>query len=105
MAQELVAEASTFSGALDEPGNVRDDEAAIGIGANDAEIGRERRERVIGDLGPCGGHGADERALASVGHPEEPDVRQHAELEMHAPFLALFAGSELSRRAIRARLE
>ena len=76
--RKLVAEARAVGGALDQARDVGDDEAAVRIGAHDAEIRRERRERIVGDLGPRGGHRADERALARVRHAEQPDVGEHA---------------------------
>ncbi len=88
VAQEPVAEARAVGGALDQAGNVGDDEAAVRVGAHDAEVGRERRERIVGDLRPRRRHRADERALAGVGHAEQADVGQHLELELQAPPLA-----------------
>jgi hypothetical protein len=55
VAQELVSESVPFVGALDQPGDVCDDEAAIVAHRHNAEIRRERRERVIGNLRPRGG--------------------------------------------------
>ena len=105
MAQELHAEARTVGGALDQPGNVGDDKAARRVGAHDAEVRRERGERVIGDFRPRGRNGADERALAGIGHPEETDVGQHLELQAQVALFAFLARRELARRAIGARLE
>ena len=93
VAEEAMAEARAVGCALDQPGNVGDDEAPAGIGAHDAEVRRERRERIVGNLGARGRHGADERALARVGQTEQPDVSEHAELELRA------AGARRPRRA------
>ena len=75
------------------------------VDAHDAQIRRERGERIVGDLGPRRRDRADQRALAGVGHAEEADVGEHLELEVQPPLLALFAGRELARRAVGARLE
>ena len=54
VAQELVAEAPTLAGALDEAGDVGDHELGV-VGPHHAEVGFERREGVVGDLGLGGG--------------------------------------------------
>ena len=92
MAQELVAETGTLGSAFDQSRNVGDDEAASFVGAHDAELRRERRERIVGDLGPRGRNRADQRRLAGVGQAEQADVGEHAQLELHAQLLALLAG-------------
>lgn len=50
MAQELIAQAAPFGGALDQAGNVGDDEF-MPVDADHAQIGMQRRERVIQILG------------------------------------------------------
>ncbi len=87
------------------PGNVGDDEAAVLVDAHDAQVGRQRRERVVGDFGPRGGDRADQRRLAGVRHAEQPDVGEHLELEMQHALHAFFARRRLARRAIGARFE
>jgi hypothetical protein len=105
MPQELMPEAGAFSGAFDEAGDVGDDEALAFRRAHDAQLRRECRERVVGNLRARGGNGANQRGLAGVGQAEQADVGQHLELEMQAPLLARFAGRRLARRAVRARFE
>ena len=56
VAQELVAEPRAFGRAFDQAGNVGDHEAAVVVDAHHAEVGVQRRERIVGDLRPRGGH-------------------------------------------------
>ena len=46
-----------------------------------AEVRHERRERVVGDLGPGGGEGRDQARLAGAGEADERDVRDGLELQ------------------------
>ncbi len=105
MAQEAVPEAGAVGRALDEPGNVGDDEAAVGIDADDAEIRGQGRERVVGDVRPRGRDGADERRFAGVGHAEQADVGEDLEFQLEAPLFAGGTRRRLARRAVGARLE
>ena len=50
MAEELVSESLALVRALDQPGHVRDNEAAIVAQTDDTEVRRERGERVVGNL-------------------------------------------------------
>ena len=50
VAQELVAEPLALAGALDQPGDVGDDELGVLVEPDDAEVRLERGERVVGDL-------------------------------------------------------
>ena len=76
------------------------------VGAHDAEVRRERRERIVGDLRTRRGDRADQRRLAGVGHAEQAHVGEHPQLEPQRPRCSpFFAGRELARRAIGARLE
>ena len=50
MPEKLVAEPEAAVRAFDQAGHVGDDEAAIAAQLHDAEVGRQRRERVVRDL-------------------------------------------------------
>ena len=50
MAEEAVADAGAFGGALDQPGDVGEDELAALV-ADHAELRAERGERIFADLG------------------------------------------------------
>src|SRR5437868_1829135 len=71
--QELFAQAEAAARALDETGNVRDDELAI-VQARDAEVWSERGERVVGDLRSRAGERREERRLPRVRKAGEPHV-------------------------------
>ena len=50
-------------------------------GGDHAEVGHERRERVVGDLGPRAGQRGDEAGLAGAREPDQADVGDDLELE------------------------
>ena len=70
-----------FAGAFDEAGNVGEHEVAPARQRHDAEVGHERRERIVGDLGTRARHGGDEGRLADVGIAEQAGVGEQLELE------------------------
>ena len=72
--QEVVAEALAFAGALDEAGNVGDGEADV-AGLDHAQVGDQRGEGVVGDLGARSGHGRDEARFACGREADQGDVR------------------------------
>ena len=55
MAEEAVANAGALGRALDQPGNVGEDELAAAA-RDDAELRPQRRERIISNFRPCGGN-------------------------------------------------
>ena len=67
---------------------------------DDAEIRRERGERVVGDLRPRRRDARDERRLAGVGKSDEADVGEQLQLEAEILDLARLARLHLARRAI-----
>src|SRR3954470_12396977 len=87
MAQELVAETATFAGPLDQPGDVGDHELDV-VEADDAEVGFEGRERVVGDLRLGRRDAGYERALAGVGESDDGDVSHQLQLEVVPVLLA-----------------
>src|SRR6516162_3013084 len=105
MTQELMAEPMTAMGAFDEPGDIGNDEAAVIAQADNAEIGRQRGEGVVGDFGPCGGDARDERGFAGIREANEPDVREQLQLEAEIFDLARLARLYLARRAVGRRSE
>ena len=91
--EELDAEAVAEVRAFDEAGQVGDGEG-LGVGVladlDDAEIGLERGEGVVGDLGLGGGEARDQRGFADVGIADQTGVGQQPQFE---PVVALFAGA------------
>ena len=91
--EELDAEAGAEVGAFDEAGHVGDGEGLfVGWVADldDAEVGLEGGEGVVGDFGFGGGEARDERGFADVGEADEAGVGEQAELEA---VVAGFAGA------------
>ncbi len=80
VAQELQAEPAPAARAGDQPGHVGDGEHGV-AGLDHAEVGHQRRERVVGDLRSGRGHRGDQRGLAGVGIADEGDVGDALELE------------------------
>ena len=77
VAEELVAEPPPFRGTLDEPGDVGHDELAVS-GADHAEVGHQRGERVVGDLRLGRRDRRDQGRFPGVGKPDESDVGDQA---------------------------
>src|SRR5436190_19197089 len=53
--EKLQAESLAFMGAFDDAGDVGDYERSLVTELNDAEVGLESRERIVGDLGARSG--------------------------------------------------
>ena len=107
MAQEGVAESGAAARALDEPGHVGDRRSPLVVLAevHDAEVRLERRERVVGDLGRGGGDSGEDRGLARVRQPDEPDVGDQPELESEPALRARLALLGVLRRLVGRGLE
>jgi len=86
--------------ALNQTGHVGDDEASVVTQTYHAKIRRERRKRVVGNLGPRRRDARDERRLARVGKPDEADVGQELQLQAQELVLARLARLDFARRAI-----
>src|SRR4029079_13041980 len=104
VAQELVSQPGALGRALDQAGDVGDDEALLAY-PHHAKRRLERGERVIGAFRTRARDRPDERRFARVGQAEQPDVGEHAQLEGESAALAGRAAGELARRAVRARAE
>jgi GTP-binding protein len=88
VAQEAVAQPRALGGALDEAGDVGQDEAAAVLEPDDAQVGRERRERVVGDLGLGARDAGEEGRLAGVGIAEEPGVGEERWIDLELKLIA-----------------
>ena len=91
VAQKLHAEALAEMRAFNEAGHVGDDEGLhlrLLTHGDHAEIGLERGEGVVGDLGPRGGDARDECGLAGVGIANQAHVGQQLEFEAIEALLA-----------------
>ena len=85
--QEVVAEAAPVGGTLDQAGHVRDGEGRVAR-ADHPEVGHERREGVVGDLGPGAGDRGDQAGLAGAREAHEADVGDHLQLEADVELVA-----------------
>jgi len=93
VAEELGAEAGAQVRALDEAGHVGDyvgELVGLLADGDDAEVGLEGGEGVVGDFGFGGGDAGDEGGLAGVGVADQADVGEQLEDEA---VVALFAGA------------
>src|SRR5205823_3174332 len=93
-----------------ESGNIGDHEAGgVGIAAvtqrNHAEIGLERGERIIGDLGTGSADTRDQRALAHVGIADQANIGQQLEFEPKKALFAAAAQLMLARRLMSGSSE
>ena len=95
VAQEVVAEAAALAGALDQAGHVGDGERRV-AGGDHAEVGHQRGERVVGDLGPGPRDRGDQAGLAGAREADQADVGDDLELEDD---LELVAGLAEQREA------
>ena len=102
--EEVVAEARAGAGALDQPGDVGDDELAV-VGLERAQDGLERRERVRRDLRLGAGHAGEQRRLARVREADEPDVGQQLEVQLDDALVAGQAALGEPRRLAHGGLE
>ena len=75
--QEAMPEPCALRGPRNETRDVGEHERGFVADAHETEMRRERGERIVGDLGLRARDGADERRLADVGEPEQPDVGHH----------------------------
>src|SRR5439155_14388229 len=84
--QEPVAQAAPLAGALDEAGDVGDDELAVAP-TDDTQVGLERGERVVGDPRTSGRDRRDQCALARVREADQRDVGHELELDLQPSLL------------------
>ena len=66
-----------------------------------AQIGLERGERIVGDLGPRRGDARDQGGFAGVGKSDQPHVGQQLQFQPQALLLARLAGFVLGGRLVR----
>jgi hypothetical protein len=85
VAQEFEPEALALAGTLDQAGDVGHGVPHL-AGVDDAEVGVQGRERVVGDLGARGGHGRDQAGLAGRRVADEGDIRDGLEFKLDIAF-------------------
>src|SRR2546428_9431282 len=89
--------------AFDETRNVGQHKAPAVRKANDAKVWLSRCERVVSDLGPCGGYTAEQRRLPGVGESSQAGIGDQPQFELEPAFLPRHAGLCLPRSAVRGR--
>ena len=105
MAQKAGAESAALVRPLDDAGNVGHDERFMVANLHDAQIGFERGEGIVGDLGFGGGNSREQRTLARIGKAHQSHVGQHLQFENESPFVALFARLGVARRLVGGAFE
>ena len=98
MPQERQPQPPPFTRAFDQPRHVGDHESRVPRFRN-AEIGRQRRERIIRNLRPSSRQLGYQRGLPGVRKPNQPDVRDDLQLEQKC---LLFSGIAALRETGRA---
>ena len=100
VAEELVAQPAALARALDQAGHVGHGERGV-AGGDHTEVGDQRRERVVGDLGARPRDRGDQARLAGARVADQADVGDDLELEHD---LQLVAGLAEEREAGRLAL-
>ena len=105
--EEVVPQARALVGALDQPGDVGDDELAI-VALERPEHGLQGRERVGRHLRVGAREAREQRRLAGVRQADEADVGEQLEVQVDAALLpgqaALGQPRRLPRRGLEARV-
>ena len=104
MTEEAVADAGALVGTLDQAGNIGEHEVAA-ADPDHAEIGMERGERIVGDLGLGGRHGGEEGRLAGIGQADESGVGNELQPQPDALLDAVLAGIGMAWRLVGRGLE
>ena len=103
--QELNAETGAEMGTFDEAGEIGDGEGLF-MGPlshlDDAEIGFEGGECIVGDLGPGGGESRDQSRFADVGIADQAGVSEETEFQAKMPLFSGAAKLVLPRSLVRA---
>ena len=106
MPQESCAKSRAFVRALDQSGQVGDDErpadvpAGHVVGRDDAQVRFERGERVVGNLGMRRRDARDQRGLPGVREAHQADVGQQLEFQPQMALFARLAFFGLARRLV-----
>ena len=90
---------------LDDTRNIGHDERLVVTHLDDAQVGFERGESIVGDLGFGSRDHREQGALARIGEPDQPDVGQDLQFEDEGAFVALLARLRIARRLVRGALE
>jgi hypothetical protein len=72
--EKLQPQPRSSVGSLYDPGDVGNDEGAVITPGDDAQIGNQGGERVIGDFGPYRGELGNQRRFTHIGKSNDPHV-------------------------------
>ena len=100
-----MAESLAFVGALDQPGDIRHDEAVVLPQLDDAQVGFEGGEGIVGDLGPDGGQAGQQGGFARVRVADQSHVGDQLQFEFELALLARPAFLPASGRPVGGRGE
>ena len=100
MAQEIVAQADAFTGAVDEAGNIGHDEAAVIRQVDDTQNRVERREMVRSHFRLSCRHLAQDARLTDAGIAQKADVSQDFQFQAQPPFFPRFPPFGKGRRPV-----
>src|SRR6185437_6703887 len=104
MTEKASADPDALAGALDEAGQIGEDELLVAE-IHDAELRLQRREGVVRDLRPRPRGRGEKRRLAGVGQADETGVGDQLEAQPDPALLAGPAKIEASRCPVRRGLE
>ena len=104
MAEEAVADAGAFMGALDQPGNIGQHKVAL-ADRDDAKVGMERGEGIIGDLGLGRRDRREEGRFAGIGQADQSGVGDQLQPQPDPLLGAFLAGVGVARRLVGRGLE
>src|SRR6185312_5896775 len=104
VAEEAVSYPGTFMGALDQTGNIGQNEVAL-ADPDDAEVGVKCRERVVGDLGLGRGYRREKGGFAGVRQTDKPGVGNQLQPKPNPLFGAFLSRVCVSRRLVGRGLE
>jgi hypothetical protein len=104
MSKETIAQTPTEVGALDETGNIGEDELAA-VNSYDPEERVERRERIIGDLGFCRRYARQEGRFSGVRKANNASIGHQLEAQPKCQCLPRLTWVCSPRRSVRRTLE
>ena len=88
MAQELMSQTHALGRALDKSRDIRDDKAASALQIHDAQVRRQRREMIIGNLGLGVRHPGKQGGFSHVREAHQSHVRDDLQLQQHLQLLS-----------------
>jgi hypothetical protein len=100
MAEELMAETTSFRRTFDQSGDIGNNERLPFIHTDDAEVRHEGREGIVGDLGAGGADAGDQGRLPGIRKSYQTDIGEELQLQHHRSFLTGTSPLRIARRLI-----